>query len=679
MDMIVKLTQDQQKAFLRVQQFVAGPERCLILKGYAGTGKTFLIGHIAKWLQAQHRTVALAAPTGRAARVLSSKTNLPAATIHRYIYNLNQLREKDERLARFKFYFGLRASDKDDLTPIVMVDESSMIADHISEGEFLRFGSGRLLKDLVEFIRLADKSQDSKLILVGDDAQLPPVGNHHSPALDPHYLLEHHGIVSDVVELTEVVRQAADSPILVAATRIRDNLRSGNLNQLSIEPAPPAITPISTEEVAERWAVNYQDTLPPRFVCITHANDTALRHNVATRARLWGGDGTEELRPGDFVMVIANNRTTGLLNGDLALIKQVLGNRETRKIPVIHEGQEHKVSLHFRRVTLAFEVPGEEPTECSCMVLENVLHSTNRDLLPIEMRALYVDFKIRYPNLKANTEAFTQAISSDDYFNAVRIKYGYAATCHKAQGGEWDEAVVVFEQQRTDQEAQRWTYTAITRAKKVLYAVNLPHRTPWDGLFKDRNSQVISIQIEPETMQPNQEFERPLPLALQLPDAAPEFLAQRHARAVHAWQDAGIQVMQVIPRIPSHHIQYQLQKGTDNVWLNLYFKQNKSFNLSPTRGTDAGSDFFKAAEQAFLASFALTFPDDQPVLREFYEQAIGPKAAETGYRIVNVEHRPYTERYTFIDRNGETAIADYYYDKCGRFTNINVITGNPLA
>jgi tRNA A37 threonylcarbamoyladenosine biosynthesis protein TsaE len=673
------LTQNQQAAFVRVQQFVNGSERCLILKGYAGTGKTFLIGHIAQWLETQNRTVALAAPTGRAARVLASKTNQPAATIHRYIYNLNKLKEKDERLTRFKFYFELRATDKDDLAPIVIVDESSMVADHTSESEFLRFGSGRLLTDLVEFMRLADASQNSKIILVGDDAQLPPVGNHHSPALDPNYLHEKHGIAADVVELTEVVRQAADSPILAAATKIRDNLRTGNLNQLSIEPAPPDITPISTEEVAERWARNYKDVLPPRFVCITHANDTALRHNLATRARLWGGDGTEELRPGDFVMVIANNRLTGLLNGDLALIKQVLSNRVTRNITVDHNDNKEVVPLHFRRVTLAFEVPGEQPTECSCMVLENVLHSPKRDLLPAEMKALYIDFKIRHPHLTANTEAFTQTISSDEYFNAARIKYGYAATCHKAQGGEWDEAVVIFESQRTDQQAQRWTYTAITRTKKILYGVNLPHRTPWDGLFKNRRSEVIAIQIEPDTMRADQDLDGPVPLAMQLPEGAPELLTQRHTRAVNAWQNTGIQVVQVIPRIPHRHIQYQLQKGNANIWLNMNIKQNKSFRLSPTKGTDAESELFKSAEHVFMTSHALTFPDDKPMLREFYEQAMGPKAAETGYRIVNVEHRPYVERYTFIDQAGELAIADYCYNKNGKFTTVNVISGNPLV
>lgn len=649
----------------------------MILKGYAGTGKTFLVGHLARWLGTQHRAAALLAPTGRAARVLTDKTGFSGSTIHRYIYNLSVLKEKDAKHARFKFYFGLKSSTPDDLKRVVIVDESSMVSDCVNETEFLRFGSGRLLKDLFEFARMTDPTQESKIIFVGDDAQLPPVGMHLSPALDPKYLLKEHGICGETIELTEVVRQAADSPILAAATQVRENIRSGRFNQLTIEPNPPAIVPTTSDDVALRWKQQYRPQLPPPFVCITFANDTALRYNIATRARIWCGDGKQDIQPGDFVMIIANNRATGLLNGDLALVKQVHGKRETRKARIFIDQKETHIPLHFRHVTLAFEIAGQPPAECTCRILENALHTHKLDIMPEEQKALYADFRTRRKDLKPNTEAFTQAIQEDPYFNAVRIKYGYAATCHKAQGGEWDEAVVVFEHQRTDRDAQRWVYTAITRARKVLYGVNLPRRNPWDGLFKDTDGNTVAIQIEPESLLPDAHKELSVPPALELPETAPEFLSQRHARAIHAWQASGITVAQVVPRIPNHHIQYHLQQEAQTAWLNLYFKNNGSFNLTPTRGTDAESPLIKAAEQAFIESNSVNFPDEPPVLREFYEKAMCSKAAETGLRIVNVEHRPYTERYTFADSNNALSIADYYYDRRGRFTNVSLISGNP--
>ncbi len=235
--------------------------------------------------------------------------------------------------------------------------------------------------------------------------------------------------------------------------------------------------------------------------------------------------------------------------------------------------------------------------------------------------------------------------------------------------------MVVFEHQRTDRDAQRWIYTAITRAKNVLYGVNLPKRSPWDGLFKDADGRHMPIQIEPESLHAEPEPTPPLPPALELPATAPDFLSKRHARTIHAWQVAGITVTQVIPRIPNHHIQYQLQQETETAWINLYFRNNGSFNVAPTRGTDAESTLFKAAEQAFMESNPVTFPEDQPVLRDFYEQAICSKAADAGLRIVNVEHRPYVERYTFMDADHTLSIADYYYDGRGRFTKQTPISG----
>jgi tRNA A37 threonylcarbamoyladenosine biosynthesis protein TsaE len=677
--MNMTFTNDQQHAFGQIQQFINSPERCMILKGYAGTGKTFLIGHIARWLEAEHYAVHLMAPTGRAARVINEKTGFPGHTIHRHIYNLDHLKENDAKHARFKFYFGLKSCASDEMRQVMIVDESSMVSDVINEGEFLRFGSGRLLKDLFEFARIADPTQRTKIIFVGDDAQLPPVGMNHSPALNPERLLKEHNVNAAQVELTEVVRQAGESKILEAATRVRNNIRMGHFNQLCLEPAPPEIVAVTSQDVANLWQQHYTRSLPPPMMCITYANATALHYNIATRAGLWGGDGEQPVQPGDFLMIVANNQATGLMNGDLALVKEIGGDRFTRNARLREKEKEVHVPLHFREVTLIVESPGQKPTELPCTILENTLSSSKRDITPEEQKALYIDFCTRHRDLKPNTKAFTEAILQDPLFNAVRVKYGYAATCHKAQGGEWDQAVVVFEHQRTDRAAQRWTYTAITRAKKVLLGVNLPRRTPWDGLFSTiPTSAAEPVQCEPEDLGPQTIDDTPLPPTLQLPETTPDPVVTRHIRAVHAWQQAGIRVDDLAPQLGNYLISYRLTKDDEAVRINCYFNKKGQFNLHPGAGGDAEKSLFKIARERFDTSYDITFPPDQPVLQDFYQSAIAPLAAEAGITILNVEHRQWVERYTFQTADAQKTEVDYYYNARNQFTKQTLISGAAL-
>lgn len=670
-------TDDQSAALKLFERFTDASERCMILKGYAGTGKTFLIGYLAKMLESKKLGVALLAPTGRAARVITEKTGIQAHTIHRYIYNLDELKEHDDRNSRFKFFFQLKASAQDETRTVIIVDESSMVSDNESEGEFIRFGSGRLLTDLFAYARMRDPTQHTKILFVGDDAQLPPVGMNCSPALDMEYIKKSFNIEPTTCELTKVVRQRASSKILDAATNIRENIRANRFNQLIISEAKPEIIATEPGDIAKRWKEAYKHQLPPPFVCITYSNDAALRYNLLIRAALWGGTGDEPVRAGDFLMIIANNRLTGLLNGDIAIVLDVETESVIKRPRIFVDGVETHIELRFRSIEIGYEVPERGKTRLRICILENVLYSDRRDISPEEQKALYVDFKMRHPDLKPNTKAFTEAIVEDAYFNALRVKFGYAGTCHKAQGGEWPAAVVVFEYQRTDREAQRWAYTAITRAKEQLFGVNLPAKSPWDGIFNSPTPTLAEAEISiSENSSPDSAQIIAPPVELPLPGTAPDFLKKRHASATATWSNNGIAIREASPRIANHHIKYRLVKDAREVQLTLYFNNREQFNLQVQPVHDPDEVLTLLVRQLFDGiQGEIDFSADKPVLKEFYEQQVLPRVASTGFKVVSVRHNPFVERYTFFNDSKGTAIVDFHYDGRDMITNKTLISG----
>ena len=232
-----KLTNDQTELVLELERFINSSSSVFLLKGYAGTGKTFMMKGLTDFFVNTNRSFKMAAPTGRAAKVISQKTKHKAYTIHKSIYSSKDLKEfktKDESgTETFKFYYELK-NNEDPLNTVYIIDESSMLSNVYSEGEFFRFGSGYLLKDLLKFINIDNNDQDKKIIFIGDNAQLPPVNMNFSPALDSNYLKENYNIYSSEFELTEVLRQNTNSGILHNATKLRQSLKSNLFNQIDI-------------------------------------------------------------------------------------------------------------------------------------------------------------------------------------------------------------------------------------------------------------------------------------------------------------------------------------------------------------------------------------------------------------------------------------------------------------
>jgi ATP-dependent exoDNAse (exonuclease V) alpha subunit len=461
-------TKDQTEALKQLKLFFRSSRRCFILRGYAGTGKTFLIGKIAQDLSNEGIQVLLMAPTGRAAKILSQKTKREAHTIHKTIYNFKEVTDLINVNSNFILNFGLKNDILPNTNIVAFIDEASMVSDHNMRGEFTRFGSGRILKDLLDYLRITNPGQISKVVFVGDPAQLPPVGSDDSPALNPEYIIEKFNINSSFYEMTEVVRQEEDNPILTVAQMIREKISSKTFN-ISINASPPSIYPIKLHEIAERYLQENKNTLLPKMVCIAHKNSTCSNINKSIRAKKYGGP-SDIIKETDVLLVIRNNIRTGLMNGDIVTVLSVDEKTEIVKIPVGNK----EIKLVFRGIKILVETDELKNEVLPCKILENTLNNNTAGITSDEFIALYKYFKIRNPELQPNTPEFSETILKDPYYNALQVKYGYAITCHKAQGGEWDDAIICFRNRMNNTNYLRWTYTAVTRAKKRFYGKDLP-------------------------------------------------------------------------------------------------------------------------------------------------------------------------------------------------------------
>jgi hypothetical protein len=679
---IMELTAQQKSITAQLNRFFDGPERCFVLKGYAGTGKTFLIGQLAKSLAKENRAFWLLAPTGRAARVLSRKTGFAASTIHRAIYNLKELVEHDDKNAAFKFYFRVKDVATDNLDMVVFVDEASMLSDQYSEGEFLRFGSGRLLADLIGFLRMGDASQKTKLVIVGDPAQLPPVNSPASPALDPAYLAEVHGVAAQEAELTEVVRQAAGSAILSEATAIRETISSGFHNRLCIKPSPPQIEAVLEADLPARFVEANGNARLPSTVCVAYSNATCLNLNVAIRSKRTGGDGMHAPAADDVLLVIRNNAPTGLLNGDLVSILWADAAPETVRVPL---GSDH-VEMSFRNLRLLAEAENGDFVEQGTKIVENVLFSEKRDLSPAEQKALFVHFKMRFPRLKPNTKEFTEALRADPYFNALQVKFGYALTCHKAQGGEWDDVFVFFEHARTDALALRWAYTALTRARSRVFGINLPDLQPWTGALPNSSGSAVGASGGGDSSDVGGGEVAPAAAATKW-DAMfppePSFLREQHRRMVAVLERVSITIEDVHVRAGNYYWRYGVYRCGMRAKIQVSFKKNGVLTpqVLPVAGCDdaLGNEALACVNLPALAVApkpeVIKFPEDKPYLQTFYQGFMLPKAEAAGAEVIRVEHHPYRERY-FLTRDTAHVVVDAIYKARGTITGVSRVRGD---
>lgn len=493
----MQFTHSQQSAIATFLSFLNSDEQIFILKGAAGTGKTTLVSEFLKILDAQNREYALMAPTGRAAYIIGSKTGRPAFTIHRCIYGLTKLRsigqnKDDEDDGGLHLRFCLK-TNQDSLRAVYLVDEASMVSDTFSENEAFSFGSGCLLTDLFEF------AHGRKIVLIGDYAQLPPIGMNFSPALDKEYLENKFSSKVKEITLREVLRQSHEGAMLPNATRIRECIENKTFIEFNLQKGPDSIA--ENIDLLHSYYDQFASKPSVKAAIITYSNKQALDYNLAIRKHYYGND-TARLNNGDLLLVCRNNYSYEyeLFNGNIVLVEacQSDNNIIQRDVRVkLGNDRIESVCLKFRNVTIRFGVNGK-PASLNVMLLDNFLDDPSSAVGGLLARALIVDFNNRLPEnikshlneirrlLRAKTklttdqqelcDTYLKLLNADSYYNAVICKYGYAMTCHKAQGGEWDYVFVDMGRfgGTSNEDYFRWAYTALTRASKKIWYYRSP-------------------------------------------------------------------------------------------------------------------------------------------------------------------------------------------------------------
>ncbi|MDL2251600.1 AAA family ATPase [Odoribacter sp. OttesenSCG-928-J03] len=420
-----------------------------VLRGYAGTGKTSLVAALIKALLEYKHNVVLLAPTGRAAKVFSMYAGISAFTIHKKIYRQKSVVDGE---GDFNIAFN---KDHDTL---FLVDEASMIS---NSGGDSNFGSGRLLDDLVEYVY---NGRNNRLVLIGDIAQLPPIGLDISPALDGQYL--NASYYMDVVEadMNDVMRQAELSGILYNATSIRNLIGNGK-SDLSLRIGGyPDVFRITGADLLEELDSSYGKYGVDETMVVCYSNKRANKYNEGIRRTILYRE--EAFSNSDKIMVVKNNYFWGkeydaidfIANGDIATVLKV------RKYNEVYG---------FRFVNADLSISGYEE-EINAWLLMDTLTSDYPALTYEESKTLYRSVEADYMEI-ASKKKRLEKIRENAYYNALQIKFAYAVTCHKAQGGQWD--VVFIDQGWLPEEMLndaywRWLYTAVTRARKKLYFVN---------------------------------------------------------------------------------------------------------------------------------------------------------------------------------------------------------------
>lgn len=486
----IKLTESQERVFAELKRFAngMGAERVFILKGYAGTGKTTLMRFLVNYMQKRDIDFQLLASTGRAAKVLSNITGQNkerdqfATTIHSLIYKFAELDGDVEGDVPDDAKYGVEATgqmvlkfeatainpEKDGKT-IYIVDEASMISDVPSKNiAQAKFGSGRVLYELMNY----DPRPGSRYLFVGDPCQLPPIEETTSPALDRKYFSQNLDLRALEAQLTEVVRQAQGNSIISTSQKIRTLYNNAPetadiygaqkvWGKLPVSGSRNIAIHGNLDQMMDLYVQKIKSSGYNSSIFITYSNARALELSLSIRQML--GFNGQTIQKGELLLVVQNNNLVPLVNGDLVEVVDVSPLVETRT----------NAFIKFRSVTVREVVTGREH---DILLMDSLLNEKTPNLDARQQRELFIDFILRMKkkgiSKKRNKEAFDEALFHDPYLNAVRCSYGYVVTCHKAQGGEWDDVFVDVRRNITlnpTKESYQWFYTAMTRASSTLH------------------------------------------------------------------------------------------------------------------------------------------------------------------------------------------------------------------
>ena len=465
-------TDEQEQAigmfslFLTDTGWGRGQQACMVLRGSAGTGKTSIAAAIVRALLSMKQKMMLLAPTGRAAKVFSLYANHPAYTIHRRIYR--------QKSAGDLSAFNLNDNLYHDT--LFIIDEASMISDTPGDSTF---GAGSLLGDLVRYVY---QGQNCRMLLIGDSAQLPPVGEENSPALSTA-VLQGYGLKVFEASLTQVLRQSQQSGILYNATRIREHGIMAETEGLRLPRIRfqgfADIVSMPGNELIEALATSYSRAGQDETIVVTRSNKRAVVYNKGIRNTVL--DREDELGRGDQLMIVKNNyywckveseclkdesgaiKVPFLANGDRCVVQRVRNFHEL---------------YGFRFADVTFTLPDYDDTELTATMLLDTLAAEAPALTHEQQEQLYQQVMDDYADLPLKQDRM-KALRNDPHYNALQVKYGYAVTCHKAQGGQWAH-VYIDQGYMTDDmltpDYLHWLYTALTRATEKVFLVNWPEQ-----------------------------------------------------------------------------------------------------------------------------------------------------------------------------------------------------------
>ena len=449
-------TNNQKKIIEKLSAWLSDDDysRIFLLNGYAGTGKTTIIAAFVAALKELGLKPILLAPTGRAAKVLTRYSKLTAYTIHKKIY-------REKSISDYQSKFSLDYNREHDA--VFIVDEASMLSTSSPDSSF---GSGNLLDDLVQYVR---QGKRCRLMLVGDDAQLPPVGDDYSPALQPSELLPYGDVEYGTMD--EVVRQSHDSGILFNATMLRCMLENNIYEIPRFDLSYKDFRQVQGGELLEELQDCYDRFGRDETIVITRSNKRANRYNEGIRRHNLSAE--EEIESGDMLMIVKNNYfyaeqdkespMSFVANGDVARLKRIRRFEEF---------------YGFRFIDATLQFPDYDDYEMQAKILMDTLSSESPSLTREQSNQLFIEVEKDYADITAKSKRY-KAIRENPHFNAMQVKFAYAVTCHKAQGGQWSAVFVdrcLFGDELMSRDMLRWLYTAITRATERLYLVNFDER-----------------------------------------------------------------------------------------------------------------------------------------------------------------------------------------------------------
>lgn len=731
----------QSTALELLEEFINSNEKCFILKGYAGTGKTTLLKALIDYLKAIQRPCFICAPTGRSAKVISDKAEHKAYTIHKTIYSYDSLKpyiseDEEESKKTFKYYFGLRKLTDDTQNAVYIVDESSMISDVYSEDEFFRFGSGKLLADLIQYTDLKS-NKNTKLILIGDNAQLPPVKCNFSPALSEQYLNDIFGIKSIFsIELTDVFRQGSESGILVNATNLRNCINKSNFNTFQLNQNFPDLSQIKTEYILDKYMQVTDNTIDNQLdnaIIIAYSNKLAWQYNHIIRSCFFKNrpfikikqeispnyfiiDETPEISPNDTLIISRNNyriiyvlddnnqqieKPIELLNGDFVKVISIdpIQQNDIRQVPVYIDNKKTYVELIFRTISISVIDTEKKSHIISCKILDNFLNSKQPQLTSAQFKALFIDFSSRFwkdnpsiverlkeENVKRKqngqkskpieeTEEFKNALKKDPYFNALLVKYGYAVTCHKAQGGEWNYAFVDFEGFSGHRNSNffRWAYTAITRAKKYLFTINAPilkSTSTLQWIDFENITDIVSfptVSLKNKSNDFNCKFEFP---------TEKQFLKDFCISLMQKISSENIEISEITHNLKGWNERYTFKKENQQAIIDFYYTGRNTFSnprIISSNPPEFANQIIELQnleieiEETFEEfETRLNFPKDKLFLKDFF-YIFHEKLSEQEIIIHSIEHGLWFEKY-YLKKSKERLVLNLSYDGINSMT-----------